>query len=259
MSRKASDWAWQYKAPSSSTKIVLLALANRANEYDECFPSIKRLALDTVLDRKTVMKGLTILIKSGVLLDTGKRKGVSQRVKVYRLVISSEIVPFAGSFLNRDYPESGTEDKPQKGTINKPQSGTQNQSVESVKETNLTSSESERAKASAQRFETLWHNYARMTGGASKVGSKKAAFKTWQRLTKGFDDAKLRYLVNVCLTFQEMRLADKSCFGANQHCVTYLNQEVWLSDDSWLQAFNEQYERQLADEKNSEVERGILI
>lgn len=100
--------------------------------------------------------------------------------------------------------------------------------------------------ASEKWFEVLWKHYASITGGASKIGSKKAAFKTWQRITKGFDDDQLRYQVNLCLAFQEMRLNDKNCFGANQHCVTYLNQEVWNSDSDWLQRFEVQYQKQLA-------------
>ncbi|MDP5131376.1 MAG: hypothetical protein NWQ54_10870 [Paraglaciecola sp.] len=107
-------------------------------------------------------------------------------------------------------------------------------------------------------FETLWQHYAELTGGASKIGSKKAALKTWQSLTKGYNDDRLRYQVNVCLAFQEMRTADKTCFGANQHCVTYLNQEVWKSDSAWLQKFDEHYQQQLANEQSSEAENGSI-
>lgn len=100
-------------------------------------------------------------------------------------------------------------------------------------------------------FETLWQNYAQLTGGASKIGSKKAALRSWQRLTKGHSEAKLRYQVNVCLAFQEMRRADPNILGSNQHCATYLNQEVWLSDEQWLSNFDQQYQQRLEHEQRS--------
>lgn len=107
-------------------------------------------------------------------------------------------------------------------------------------------------------FETLWQNYAQLTGGASKIGSKKAALKSWQRLTKGHSEAKLRYQVNVCLAFQEMRRADPNILGSNQHCATYLNQEVWLSDEQWLENFNQQYQQQLENEQTSGGDNGSI-
>lgn len=107
-------------------------------------------------------------------------------------------------------------------------------------------------------FETLWQNYAQLTGGASKIGSKKAALRSWQRLTKGYSEGKLRYQVNVCLAFQEMRRANPNILGSNQHCVTYLNQEVWLSDEQWLENFDRQYQQQLESELCSEVNNGSI-
>ena len=63
MSYKAIDWAWDIETPTSASKLVLLALAKFASNDDknECFPSIETLSKITKLDRRSVMKSLSIL------------------------------------------------------------------------------------------------------------------------------------------------------------------------------------------------------
>lgn len=63
MSYKAIDWAWEISTPTSASKLVLLALAKFASNDDknECFPSIETLSKITKLDRRSVMKSLSIL------------------------------------------------------------------------------------------------------------------------------------------------------------------------------------------------------
>lgn len=100
-------------------------------------------------------------------------------------------------------------------------------------------------------FEILWENYAKLTGGKSRIGAKQTAFRSWQKLTKGHSEAKLRYQVNVCLAYHEMRRADPTIFGTAQNCVSYLNQKVWLSDDEWLSNFDQQYQQRLEHEQHS--------
>jgi hypothetical protein len=86
MSIDATRWAWSQREIKSSAKFVLLSMADRAGETHECYPSIKRLCEDTSLDRKTVIRSVKALCDCGLMVDTGRRKGLTKQVIVYRLV-----------------------------------------------------------------------------------------------------------------------------------------------------------------------------
>lgn len=70
MSYKAIDWAWDIETPTSASKLVLLALAKFASNDDknECYPSIETLSKITRLDRRSVMKSLSILQEMEVVI-----------------------------------------------------------------------------------------------------------------------------------------------------------------------------------------------
>lgn len=70
MSLDATRWAWQRQIKPATAKLVLLSLADRAGETHECHPSIKRLQLDTGLDRETVMRAITALEALGIVRVT---------------------------------------------------------------------------------------------------------------------------------------------------------------------------------------------
>ncbi len=164
MSRAANDWAWSLDIKPASLKLLLLSMADRADEDHCCFPSIVRLEKDTGLNRKTILSGIKKLIDCGVLKDTGEKRGRTMRVIVYKLVgVESgitkldartprkpveEIDPKTEQYqewndsengtLNRpengtlNRPENGTLNRPENGTLNRPENGTQNQSLEPV-------------------------------------------------------------------------------------------------------------------------------
>ncbi|MCE0495750.1 helix-turn-helix domain-containing protein [Vibrio salinus] len=143
MSRAANDWAWSLNIKPASLKLLLLSMADRADEYHCCYPSIERLVKDTGLNRKTIMSGIDKLINAGLLRDTGERKGATQRVKVYQLnliEIDEQISLRSNSPKNGIIPKTEPSQKrtlnsPENGTLNSPKNGTQNQSVEPVIET----------------------------------------------------------------------------------------------------------------------------
>ena len=66
MSYKFQDEVWKVDLPSAE-KLVLLALAFRADEKGECFPSLAGLSRLTGLDIKTVRKYIRSLIEKGGL------------------------------------------------------------------------------------------------------------------------------------------------------------------------------------------------
>jgi len=66
VSLDAYQWAWSQQM-GSSMKLTLLSLADRADEFHRCYPSIERLAKDTCLNRKTVMSNLKKLTTQGFI------------------------------------------------------------------------------------------------------------------------------------------------------------------------------------------------
>lgn len=88
MSFAAIQWALSQPVEKSPAKFVLVAMASCVNAEDAemlCWPSVKFLSDTTRQDRKTVMDGLRRLRKSGFVVDTGERRGITGQVPVYRL------------------------------------------------------------------------------------------------------------------------------------------------------------------------------
>ncbi|MFH4181111.1 helix-turn-helix domain-containing protein, partial [Acinetobacter baumannii] len=52
MSIDATRWSWTASVKTSAQRLVLLSLADRAGEEHTAWPSIDRLAADTMLDKK---------------------------------------------------------------------------------------------------------------------------------------------------------------------------------------------------------------
>ena len=89
MSFDAIRWALSQKCLKSSTKFVLVAMADCVNsdglEEMICWPSYKHLKDSTGQDIKTVEAGLRSLREIGYITDTMERKGATNQVIVYRL------------------------------------------------------------------------------------------------------------------------------------------------------------------------------
>ncbi|EFH6467670.1 primosomal protein [Escherichia coli] len=126
MSRHATDWAWETDPGSSSLKLILLSMADRADEYNLCYPSIERLVKDTCLNKKTVQAGLISLMKMGLISDTGERKGATKRVRVFSLNITKK-GNTKGNLEGRNEPENGNVPEngniPENGMLNDPKNG----------------------------------------------------------------------------------------------------------------------------------------
>ncbi|EPL3992214.1 helix-turn-helix domain-containing protein [Providencia stuartii] len=133
MSRAATDWAWSLdlKAPQ---KILILSLADRADEYHCCYPSIQRLVKDTGLDKKTISKWINLMIEDGLISDTGERKGPTKRVRVLRLNIDAEYTQKRDDTEKGNIPKNGSLNIPKNGSLNVPKNGSQNQSLETNNE-----------------------------------------------------------------------------------------------------------------------------
>ena len=159
MSRIANDWVWKQNIKPATHKLILLAMADRADEYHCCYPSIARLERDTGLNRKTIQKGISNMIACGLLSDTGKRVGSTNKVRVLRMNIGEEQSqkrddlqadnhPKNGNVpKNGNNPKNGTLNDPNFGTLNDPKNGMQNHPVEPPNEPLPPSGVSARATA----------------------------------------------------------------------------------------------------------------
>lgn len=85
MSRKATDWAWDQQL-KPHLKLVLLTIADRADAENECFPKISTIAQDTCQSERSVKRQLSELVELKIIEDTGKRKGRTNKTKVWRLI-----------------------------------------------------------------------------------------------------------------------------------------------------------------------------
>ena len=130
MSRAATDWAWGLIL-NAAPKLLMLSLADRADEGHCCFPSIQRLVKDTGMDRKTIGKWIAQMIEDGLISDTGERKGRTKQVRVLQLNITSELSQKRNSTKNGTGTEIGHETSPNLDTKR-----SQNWDTESVIEPN---------------------------------------------------------------------------------------------------------------------------
>jgi hypothetical protein len=102
----ALSWAAKCKPGNLAAKMVLMALANYANEDGEAYPSISAIAEFGSMNRKTIISALDQLAADGFISDTGNRAGVTRQVKVYRLIL--EKVPKTEQSQKRKRSKNGT-------------------------------------------------------------------------------------------------------------------------------------------------------
>lgn len=107
MSVEAITWALRQPVKPSSTKFVLVVLANCASgDTFLAYPSTAYLCEATGQDRKTVMSNLGKLRDCNLVEDTGKRAGATKQVVVYRVLCGPDL--FSKAAQKRDCPENGT-------------------------------------------------------------------------------------------------------------------------------------------------------
>lgn len=90
MSLSATRWAWQTSNLDPPAKLVLLALADRANNQGKAWPSMTTIQKNTGLDQRTVRKAIMRLQQRKLIIDTGERTGKTARVVVYQMPFQKE-------------------------------------------------------------------------------------------------------------------------------------------------------------------------
>jgi biotin operon repressor len=67
MSVAAMSWAWQQDCPTPTAKLVLLKLADNANDAGECWPSLATIARHCGVERNTVWRVIRQLAERGLV------------------------------------------------------------------------------------------------------------------------------------------------------------------------------------------------
>lgn len=105
MSLRASTWAWTVQT-SPTAKLVLVALADHADEAGLCWPSIARLRTFTCLSERAIRDALRDL-ETSELMVTDRREGMNSR---YTLRIGCPAAPrqeMPGSSIPTPAPNAG--------------------------------------------------------------------------------------------------------------------------------------------------------
>lgn len=85
MSHAAIDWAIRQDAGTMSARLALIVLAHHANAHGQAWPSLVTIAQSGGMDVRSARRAIAELQARGLIFDTGKRRGASGRVRIWRL------------------------------------------------------------------------------------------------------------------------------------------------------------------------------
>lgn len=112
MSIAALDWAWNQDCPNATSKLVLIALADKANDDGECWPGMEHVARMVGISTRQVSTHLQRLEEVGLLARRRKRSGLGRLGSyVFHLSIDdAHRKPTSGSTLpvGQQKPTSGS-------------------------------------------------------------------------------------------------------------------------------------------------------
>ena len=133
MSIQAIAWVFSQDIRPSTSKFVLVALANYLQEDSTAWCAIPTISEITSQDRKTVMRALASLEKQGHISDSGQRKGSTGQIKVYNVRVPDAVLlklPKQSRPSSKEYRSSRqrvphTGHDPYKLSVNDPKGGFQ--------------------------------------------------------------------------------------------------------------------------------------
>jgi len=92
MSYDAMTWAIRQRL-EPVPRLILLALADRANKRGLAWPSVVYLAEFCGFHRSTILRELKRLVRLRLIEDSGERRGQTRQVKVWTLLMDEEPLP----------------------------------------------------------------------------------------------------------------------------------------------------------------------
>lgn len=205
MSIRALGWAFEQEIFPATNKFVLVAMANFASDTGSSFPGIETLRHLTGLSDKTITTALRTLEELEFIWDTGKKAGITGKVKVYQLPNDACAIPPKRRVLESSsnpvaIPEESGSNTPLKDNhhIEEPVTGTKTTTFEAD-------------------FEAFWKAYPRHV---NKSKAKAALLKALKKTTL---ETILKNLANQKKTNQWTK--DNGQFIP--HPTTWLNGERW--------------------------------
>ena len=190
MSNAALNWAWDQTAPTSTAKLVLVALADHANADGECWPSMGSVASLAQCSTRQVSRCIEALEDAG-LVSRRRRRGKGGRLGGYVYLLPLDRPADTGD--QRTPTSSGHERPEDTDDQRTPGASTTGHSRPAPPDTDVRTEPSvepslEPSELFAPDFEAdFWQPYPKRDG--KKVG-RKQALEQWQRL-KPADRAKV--------------------------------------------------------------------
>ena len=105
MSWKALEWAIAIEASTPTERVVLMLLANRADESFTCYPSIRKLVAESCAARSTVMKTLRSLEDDGLIVRVAQHHESGAR-RSNRYLLNHPDAPHRGASPENGLPQS---------------------------------------------------------------------------------------------------------------------------------------------------------
>ena len=195
MSNRALNWAFEQTTGSSTIKLVLLKLADQANDDGRCWPSLRWIVKHTELSERAIRDSIRRLEKLGLLFTVHRRDetGSINLTNIYQLKIREnvpvgQVVPQGGAGgapgVGQDVPPNPKV----KPSIKPLAANTQKRKTEAPQEFLLTEDLKTWAKEQGLSFGTLeketprFLDYHRAKGTTFKNWG--AAWKNWMRNVK---------------------------------------------------------------------------
>ena len=99
MSIKAMQIVWEKSRAKGTARVVMLALADHANEQMEAYPSLGRLAVYANVDRRNVIEAIDRLIAFGEIAKIGSGR---RNVNIYRITLTSDEIITGDEIITSD-------------------------------------------------------------------------------------------------------------------------------------------------------------
>lgn len=214
--------ALKTKVGNPLRKLVLLKLADNANDQGECWPSYQYIADQCEMSKRSVMIHIEKLINDGLLKKEyriGGEKGNKSNVYTLMLDAGNSL----GVVQEIHHPSAGDSLPPSAGD-----SPRTYHSLEPINKP-LDQSKIDRENLIKNSFDYWWKYYP-------KKAAKPAAFAAWQKTTRKMDEQTVRDLTNHIADDCKMRMEslsrgeDKFIGFDRLHPKTYLNQERYNDD-----------------------------
>ena len=192
MSIEAINYAFKCQTKNATQKAVLLVLANYSNENNQSYPSISTISRLSSCQDRTVIRALKELEESGFIQKMPRFNEKGQTSNLY--TVGGDNIDMGGVTETTPYTKEDT--------VNN------NKIRGDKKDTPYTS-----------QFRQWWELYPR------KAGSKKEAFKVFQKVLQKEDYGKIYKATDIFS--HNIRLNNHTDVKFIPHPVTWLRQERW--------------------------------